>query len=177
MLPASTGMPARVGVWQRGEAFARRCGGLECGENKAKLGRIWQPMPQFTCIAPILPLFETSNRNHIRPVSTLSRKGRVSFVEEGIHTMRKIILAAAIATSALGLAACSETTETEAGEAVDAAATDAAAATDTAVEGAEAAADATAEGAEAAADAAADTAEATADAAADVAAEAEKAAE
>jgi hypothetical protein len=112
-----------------------------------------------------------------KPVSTLSRKGRVSFVEEGIHTMRKIILAAAIATSALGLAACSEKTETETGEAVDAMAADAEAATDTAVEGAEAAADATAEGAEAAADAAADTAEATADAAADVAAEAEKAAE
>jgi hypothetical protein len=62
--------------------------------------------------------------------------------------MRKIILAAAIATSALGLAACSETTESEAGETVDAmvagaeeAGEDVANTTEAAVEDVEAAAD------------------------------------
>jgi hypothetical protein len=96
-------------------------------------------------------------------------------------TMRKIVLAAAIATSALGLAACSGETATETEEAVDAMAADAEANADAAAEGAEAAADAAAEGAEdaaaAAADAAAEGADAVADAAADVAAAAEKAAE
>ena len=48
--------------------------------------------------------------------------------------MRKIILAAAIATSALGLAACSESTETETEEAVDAMAADAEAAGDRGVQ-------------------------------------------
>jgi hypothetical protein len=80
--------------------------------------------------------------------------------KEGRHTMRKIILAAAIATSALGLAACSQQTETKTEEAVDAMAADAEAATDAAVEGAQDAAAASAEGVEAAADKAAETAEA-----------------
>lgn len=87
--------------------------------------------------------------------------------------MRKIILAAAIATSALGLAACGETA-TETGETVDAMAADAEVNADAAVEGAEAAVDATAEEV---ADATAEGAEAAADAAAAVAAEAEAAAE
>lgn len=65
--------------------------------------------------------------------------------------MRKIILAAAIATSALGLAACSENAETETDEAVDAIAADA----DQAGEEIETTTEATGENVEAAADKAA----------------------
>ena len=73
--------------------------------------------------------------------------------------MRKIILAAAIATSALGLAACSENAETETEEAVDAMAADA----DEAGDDLEAAADETSDNVEAAADEAANDAVKTAD--------------
>lgn len=71
--------------------------------------------------------------------------------------MRKIILAAAVAGSALGLAACSETAD-QAGETVDAMAADTEA-------NAEAVAGAAAEAGEAVEGAAADTAEAAEDAA------------
>ncbi len=72
--------------------------------------------------------------------------------------MRKIILAAAIATSALALAACSGNTEESADETVDAMATDAAAADDAVSQDVESAATATADDVEAAADEAADAA-------------------
>lgn len=75
--------------------------------------------------------------------------------------MRKFVLAAAIATSALGLAACSETADS-AGETVDAMAADAEANAEAAGEMAGEAADATTEAAEGAADA---TGEAAGDAA------------
>jgi hypothetical protein len=74
------------------------------------------------------------------------------------NTMRKIVLAAAIAAGALSLAACSEGTEEAAGEAADSAMADAEAnveAAGDAVEGAAADAGAAVEGA---ADSAADTA-------------------
>jgi hypothetical protein len=96
--------------------------------------------------------------------------------EKGFQPMRKITLAAAIATSALGLAACSGTAENEPGEAVAAMAADAEAADDAAEDGGEAAAATGDESAEAAAEKAADAAQAAADKAAE-AGEAKKAAE
>lgn len=108
------------------------------------------------------------------------RRGvRVLFAEKGIFIMRKIVLAAAVATSALGLAACGETADAvadtgeaiaaDAGSVVEAgtdAVGDAAEATGDAVEGA---ADATTEAAEGAADAATDTVEGAADSVTDAA--------
>ena len=95
--------------------------------------------------------------------------------------MRKIILAAAIAASALGLAACSEATEEKSADAVEAMAADAEANVDNAGEAIEGAADESAANIEAAADNAADEAVKTTDdignAAASVAEEAEEAAE
>ncbi|MGQ7830014.1 hypothetical protein [Altererythrobacter sp. Z27] len=81
-----------------------------------------------------------------------------TLADQGIKPMRKIVLAAAVAVSALGLAACSETAE-EAGETADAMAADAEANADAAVEATEEAVDATAE----AAAEATDTAEAAAE--------------
>ena len=78
--------------------------------------------------------------------------------------MRKIVLAAAIATSAFGLAACSETTEA-AGETVDAMAADAEANAEAAGEMAGEMAGEAADAAEGAADAAGEAAEGAADAA------------
>jgi hypothetical protein len=106
-----------------------------------------------------------------KPVAVLFCKKARHLPEEGFQPMRKIILAAALATSALGLAACSQKAENETSEAVEAMAADAEAATDAAAEGAEAAADASAEGVEAAADKAAEAAEAAADKAADTTAQ------
>ncbi|MBB3034620.1 outer membrane murein-binding lipoprotein Lpp [Erythrobacter lutimaris] len=48
----------------------------------------------------------------------------VGQIRKGIKIMRKIILASAIAVSALGLAACSETTEENAEDTVEGAAAD-----------------------------------------------------
>lgn len=77
--------------------------------------------------------------------------------------MRKIILAAAIATSVFGLAACSDNAETETEEAVDAMAADAEANADGTGEAIEGAVTGTAAEVEADAEAAADTATKTAD--------------
>jgi hypothetical protein len=106
-----------------------------------------------------------------------NRKGVCHSLTKGIHIMRKIIMAAAIATSALGLAACSGETATETEEAADAMAADAEANADAAVEGAAEATDAAAEATEAAADATVAAAEGAADAAEATADEAMKAAE
>ncbi len=95
--------------------------------------------------------------------------------------MRKIILAAAVAGSALALAACSDAGDTEADETVEAMNADAETATDNAGEEVEATAGGTAASIEAAADAAVDEAVKTTDDiandAASIADEAEKAAE
>lgn len=69
-----------------------------------------------------------------------------SLADQGIEIMRKIVLAAAIATSALGLAACGETAE-QADETADAMAADAEANAEAVEEAADEAADATAEAA------------------------------
>lgn len=82
----------------------------------------------------------------------------LSLADQGFELMRKIVLAAAIAGSALGLAACSETAE-QAGETADAMAADAEANVEAMAEGAEGAVDAMAEGAEEAGDAMAEAAE------------------
>jgi hypothetical protein len=142
-----------------------------------KNGKNWAPR-LISLVSPHFRHYLSLEPGDQTPVSTLPCKGmRVSFAEEGMHTMRKIILAAAIATSALGLAACSGETATETEEAVDAMAADAEANADAAAEGAEAAVDATAEGAEAAAEGAADAATEAADAAAATAEAATEAAE
>ena len=87
-----------------------------------------------------------------------------SLVEQGFCTMRKFVLAAAIATSALGLAACSETAE-QAGETVDAMAADAEANAEAAGEMVGEAAEATGEAVEGAADATGEAVEGAAEAA------------
>jgi hypothetical protein len=145
-----------------------------------KYGKIWArrliPLvtPQFCHYLGCEP--DDTNRSR-RPLTS----GGVFFAAKGIYTMRKIILAAAIATSALGLAACTEKAETETGEATDAMAADAEAAGDAVADSAETAADATTTGVEDAAENAADAAEETADAIGDkaeeIAADAEAAAE
>jgi len=95
--------------------------------------------------------------------------------------MRKIILAAAIAASALSLAACSETTEENADDTAETMAADADANADNAGQAIEGAADESAANIEAAAENAADEAVKTTDdignVAASVAEEAEAAAE
>jgi hypothetical protein len=137
----------------------------------AKIRRNSGVAPYFPCIAAILPLFNIVNRTIRTGLDALPLLGGVFFAAKGIHTMRKIILAAAIATSALGLAACSEKAETETVEATDAMAADAEAAGDAVADSAEGAADATTDGVEAAADNAADAAAETADAIGDKAEE------
>lgn len=84
-----------------------------------------------------------------------------TLVEEEFFIMRKFVLAAVVATSALGLAACGETAD-KAGETVDAMAADAEANAEAAGEMVEGAADATTE-------AAGDAADATSEAAGDAA--------
>jgi hypothetical protein len=132
----------------------------------------WQDLgatPYFACVAAIAPLFRSSNRGSL-PVSTLPlKKGCVTFADKGFHTMRKIILAAAIATSALGLAACSGETAGETAEAADAMAADAEANADAAVEAAGEATEAAGEATEAAGEAVEGAADATAAAATDAA--------
>lgn len=97
---------------------------------------------------------------------------RVLFVEQGIEIMRKIVLAAAIATSALGLAACGETADSVS-ETGDAMAADAESIAEDATAAGEEAVDAAGEAADATGEAAGEAADATVEAAENAAAEAE----
>lgn len=80
----------------------------------------------MACLATKLPLFK-------RPKSAIlgwlygrfgTSGNRIPLADQGFELMRKIVLAAAIAGSALGLAACSEAAD-EAADAADAMAADA----------------------------------------------------
>ena len=115
-------------------------------------------MTNMACLATKLPLFK-------RPKSAIlgwlygrfgTSGNRIPLADQGFELMRKIVLAAAIAGSALGLAACSEAAD-EAADAADAMAADAEAvaeeATAEAGEAMEAAGDAVEGAAEEAADA------------------------
>ena len=95
---------------------------------------------------------------------------QITLADQGIELMRKIVLAAAIAGSALGLAACAETAD-QADETADAMAADAEANAEAMTDAAGEAADAMAEGAEEAADAMAEGAEEASDAMAEETAE------
>lgn len=83
-------------------------------------------MTNMACLATKLPLFK-------RPKSAIlgwlygrfgTSGNRIPLADQGFELMRKIVLAAAIAGSALGLAACSEAAD-EAADAADAMAADA----------------------------------------------------
>ena len=128
-------------------------------------------MRKIACSATKWPLFRASETGHsARFARGHDYSGRAeSLADQGIELMRKIVLAAAIATSALGLAACSETADT-AGETADAMAADAEA-------NADAMADAAGEAADATAEAATEAADAVEGAVEEAAAEAEEAAE
>ena len=123
------------------------------------------------CLATKWPLFTQPEVGGLTCFVCVAICWRIQnlLADQGFEIMRKIVLAAAIATSALGLAACSETAE-EAGEAVDAMAADAEA-------NAEAVADAAGEAADATAEAAGDAAEAVEGAVEEATEAAEEAAE
>ncbi|MFW5634335.1 MAG: hypothetical protein ACOCYR_05530 [Erythrobacter sp.] len=84
------------------------------GPPPGETRRIEAELPYCPCPATFLPLFggRSQDRDPAFP-RHLRKWGRAAtLAEEGILFMRRIVLAAAIATSALGLAACGETAET-----------------------------------------------------------------
>lgn len=162
-------MPRFLALEDQGETVKKN------GENKARLWRQVQILPHFACYATIQPLFGEAESGDLFRLwcGPIVRAAPVPFVEQGIEIMRKIVLAAAIATSALGLAACGETADSVS-ETGDAMAADAESIADEATAAGEEVADAAGEAADATAEAAGDAADATAEAADAAAAAAEE---
>jgi hypothetical protein len=150
-------------------------------QTDVKYGRKWAEIGRVRLNLLALPHFGHYLRRRVGVRHSAWRdpaKWDVLFplAEQGIQFMRKIILAAAIATSALGLAACQETAK-EAGETADAMAADAEANADAATEAVTEGAEAAGETVEAAGEAAAEGVEAakeSAEAAAETATDAAK---
>jgi len=124
---------------------------------------LWQDCGEYAlCAAAARPRFVTEPDHQNTGLRVLG-EGACHLQDKGPHAMRKIILAAAVATAALGLSACSNNTEAEADETVEAMNADAEANLDSAGEAIEGVATQSAEDVSAAAKEAADQAEKTTD--------------